>query len=466
MQRNFLNWMRGGVPILKNKSEVRPMRNSGELKTAERVWRLIVVLILAVRIYAGYKSIQLWSRLVSNKRAAQRYRRQDLRSARALYSTAVKLEGLLIKACQFIAARADILPDEWVDTLSGLHDRVPPRPFDLIRGQIETEMGRRLGEIYSWFNPEPIASASLAQVHEARLHDGRRCAVKVQYPGIEARVNADLHNLMLVLRILARLERNFDFRPVISEMLKYVPMELDFVNEGHNCERIRRNLAHRGDVSVPEVYWEFTSRRVLTMEFMEGVKITELEGTGIDRHAVAQKLTELYCEQILRDGFFQADPHPGNILVQPGPKLVLLDFGLAKDFPPAFREAVVRLTFAILTSDHSGIIQGFADLGFKTRNGSLDAMVTVSDLLLGNSIKRNKAYVDQELMKEMSEEMPRALRSNPIVEVPGDILLVGRVMGLLSGVGKTLDSQVNLLQTMMPYAQELMLGPTRQTGDE
>ena len=431
---------------------------TGELGRGERLWRFVTVLSLAIRVYLGYKSIQLWNRFISNKKAGERYRRQDLRSARALYRTAIKLEGLLIKACQFIATRADILPDEWVDTLSVLHDQVPPRPFEMVRAQVERELGRPLETIYACFNLQPIASASLAQVHEARLHDGRRCAVKVQYPGIEGRVNADLRNLMFVLKILAWVESKFDFQVVAREMLKYVPMELDFVNEGRNCERIGRNFAAQPDVVVPKLYWEFTSRRVLTMEFMEGVKVTELEGTGINRHDVAQKLVETYCEQILRDGFFQADPHPGNILVQPGPKLVLLDFGLAKDFPPSFREGIVRLTLAILTSDSAGIVRAFGDLGFKTRDGSLEGMVKVSELLIGSAIRRGKAYADQDLMKEMSDELPRALRANPIVEVPGDILLVSRVMGLLSGLGKSLDSRVDLMQTMMPYA---LLGSAR-----
>jgi predicted unusual protein kinase regulating ubiquinone biosynthesis (AarF/ABC1/UbiB family) len=434
-----------------------------ELGRWERIWRFITVLSLAGRVYVGYKSIQLWSR-ISRAKTKERYRRQDLRSARALLHTAVKLEGLLIKACQFIGTRADILPDEWVSTLSVLHDRVPPRPFELIRAKVERELGRSLEAAYASFNQRPIASASLAQVHEARLGDGRRCAVKVQYPGIEARVKADLRNLMFVLRILAWLESDFDFRVVAREMLKYVPMELDFVNEGRNCERIAANFASRPDLLVPKVYWEFTSRRVLTMELMEGVKITELEGTGINRHEVAQKLIEVYCEQILRDGFFQADPHPGNVLVQPGPKLVLLDFGLAKDFPPAFREGIVRLTLAVLTSDQAGIVRAFGDLGFKTRNGSLDAMVKVADVMVGNVVRRGKAYADQDLMKEMSDELPRALRDNPIVEVPGDILLVSRVMGLLSGLGKSLDSKVDMMQTMMPYALAGSIAQTRASG--
>jgi aarF domain-containing kinase len=430
-----------------------------ELGLPERLWRFAKIAMLAARTYLCYKTTQLWTGLVTAHNRDELYRRQDLRSARDLYRTAVALEGLLIKASQFIGTRADILPDEWVRTLSALHDRVPPRPFELVRQTIEREMGRPLNSIYSEFDPVPIASASLAQVHRARLHDGRRCAVKVQYPGIESRVRADLRNMLFVLRILAWMEPNFDFQMIAREALKYIPMELDFLHEAENCLIVRHNLVQRSDVLVPEVYLEFTTRRVLTMELMSGIKISDiagLEAAGINKHAVAQMLTEVYCEQILRDGFFHADPHPGNILVQPGPRLVLLDFGLAKEFPASFREGFVRLTFSVLMNDRRGIVKAFLDLGFRTRDGSTDTLLALSDAFLGNTLRRQKAYADKELLEEISEELPRTLRSNPIVEIPGDVLLISRVMGLLSGLGKTLDSQVDLMATMMPYAQTLM----------
>jgi predicted unusual protein kinase regulating ubiquinone biosynthesis (AarF/ABC1/UbiB family) len=365
----------------------------------------------------------------------------------------------LIKACQFIGTRADILPDEWVGTLSGLHDSVPPRPFSTIRQQVENELQRPIEIIFADFDPTPIASASLAQVHQARMTDGRSCAVKVQYPGIEEIIHADLRNLMFTLRLLARLERDLDFRIIARELLKYIPMELDFLNEARNCETLRQNFAARADVVVPKVYHQYTTRRVLTMELVEGVKVTDVDGlsrAGIDKHQVAQKLIEIYTEMILRDGFFHADPHPGNILVQPGPRLVLLDFGLAKDFPPAFRDAMVRLTFAILTGNREAILAAFHDLGFRTRDNSPETLLMLADLFLGNSVKRNRAYADRELINEFADELPRTLRANPIVEVPADVLLVNRVMGLLSGIGKTLDSQVNLFSTLMPYANQLM----------
>jgi predicted unusual protein kinase regulating ubiquinone biosynthesis (AarF/ABC1/UbiB family) len=429
---------------------------------ATRAWRFANVVWLAAYVYVGYKSVQLWTRLVSNKHRTELYRRQDLRAARAMYATAIRLEGLLIKASQFIATRADVLPDEWVKTLSGLHDRVPPRPFEMIRAQIERELGRPLYSIFAEFDPRPIASASLAQVHRARLHDGRDAAVKVQYPGIEGIVRADLRNMILVLEWLAWFERDFDYRVLIREALKYVPMELDFEHEADSSTTIRLNFASDPAVMIPEVYREFTTRRVLTMEFAPGIKITDIEGlerAGIDKHVVAQKLIEVFCEQVLRDGFFHADPHPGNILVQPGPRLVLLDFGLAKDFPPAFRDGLVRLTFGILTANRDGVIQAFTDLGFRTRNGSPDTLLAMADLFLGNTLKSKKAYADKELIEQFSEELPRAIKANPVVEVPGDVLLVSRMMGLLSGLGKSLDSQVDLMTTILPYAQRLMIPP-------
>jgi aarF domain-containing kinase len=424
-----------------------------------RAWRFVSVAWVAARIYAGYKSIQLWSRIVGAARKEERYRRQDGRAARALYRSAVRLQGMLIKACQFIATRADVLPDAWVNTLSGLHDHVPPRPFAAIRERVEHELGRPLDDVFAEFDPRPLASASLAQVHAARLHDGRRCAVKVQYPGIEGIVRADLRNLAVILRVLAWLEHDFDFRVLMREAFKYIPMELDFEHEADNCETIARNLAARADVVVPRVYREFSTRRVLVMELIEGIKITDvaaLERAGIDKRAVAQKLMEVFCEQVLRDGFFHADPHPGNVMVQPGPRLVLLDFGLAKDFPPRFRDGIVRLTFSILTVDNAGIAAAFEQLGFRTRDGSPETLITLANLLLGNTIRRGRAYADKQLIEEFSEELPRALRVNPIVEVPADVLLVTRVMGLLSGLGKTLDSRVDLFATIMPYAQRLL----------
>jgi predicted unusual protein kinase regulating ubiquinone biosynthesis (AarF/ABC1/UbiB family) len=420
-----------------------------------RIGRFLLIAQMVARIYGGYKLIQLYGRLFTQKGQNERYRRHHRRSAELIYRTALRLEGWLVKACQFIGSRADILPPEYIEVLSRLHDRVPPRPFVVMKEYIEEELGKPLAEVFSSFSPEPIAAASLAQVHKATLGDGRRVAVKVQYPDIAALVDLDLRNVSFFVEWLARLEPRYDFRFIIKELSRYIPLELDFVHEGHNAETVARNFAARGDdVLVPRIYWEYTTPRLLVMEFMEGIKVTEVEAlrqAGIDTRMVAQKLTEAYLQQILLDGLFHADPHPGNLLVQPGPRLVFLDFGLTKDLPPEFPAEMARLTTAIVTQNADEIVASFRRLGFVTKNGGSQSLLVLGEAMLGHSVKENKAYADPEMVERFNSEIAEAMRKDPIVAAPGDLVLVGRVMGLLSGLGKQLGSQVNLFTTLMPY---------------
>lgn len=420
-----------------------------------RLGRFLVVAHMVARIYGGYKLIQWYGRCISPAGQTERYRRHHRRSAEVIYRTALRLEGWLVKACQFIGSRADILPDEYIAVLSRLHDRVPPRPFAVMKKRVEEELGRPLEAVFASFTPEPIAAASLAQVHEATLHDGRRVAVKVQYPDIAALVDLDLQNVSFFIEWLARLEPRYDFRFILRELRRYIPLELDFVNEGRNAETVARNFSARGDdVIVPRIYWDYTTPRLLVMEFMEGIKVTDvaaLRRAGIDTRAVAQKLTEVYLQQILLDGLFHADPHPGNLLVQPGPRLVFLDFGLTKDLPPEFPAEMARLTTAIVLQNADEIVASFRRLGFVTKNGGSESLLVLGEALLGHSVKENKAYADPGMVERFNEEIAQAMRKDPIVEAPGDLVLVGRVMGLLSGLGKQLGSEVNLLSTLMPY---------------
>ena len=350
-----------------------------------RVGRFLLVAQMVARIYGGYKFIQWSGRLVSCTGQAERYRRHHRRSAELIYRTALRLQGWLVKACQFIGTRADILPQEYIEVLSRLHDRVPPRPFAVIRKHIEAELKQPLEKVFSSFTAEPIAAASLAQVHQATLHDGRRVAVKVQYPDIAALVDLDLRSVGFFVEWLARLEPRYDFRFILNELRRYIPLELDFVHEGHNAEAVARNFAARGDDAlVPRIYWEYTTPRLLVMEFMEGIKVTEVEAlrrAGIDTRAVAQKLTEAYLRQILLDGLFHADPHPGNLLVQPGPRLVFLDFGLTKDLPPEFPAEMARLTTAIVRQDAAEIVASFRRLGFVTKNGGSESLLVLGEAL-------------------------------------------------------------------------------------
>ena len=434
----------------------------GRASPLVRGQRFLVLAVLVARIYAGYKLIQAASHLGLIRALARagapdartRFARHHRRSAEGAYRLATRLEGLPIKVCQFLGSRADVLPAEYVTVLAQLQDRVPPRPLAALAPVLERELGRPWTEVLAELDPAPIASASLAQVHRGRLRDGREVAVKIQYPEIARLVAIDLRNFSFLVRVLARLEPEFDFRVLIEEVEKYVPLELDFVHEAENAERMSANLKGRPDVLVPAVVREWSTRRLLVMEYAPGVRVTDIAGLraiGVEPGDVARRLIDLFCEQVLVHGFFHADPHPGNILVQPGPRLVLVDFGLAKDFPPLFREGIARLTAAIVGADRAAVAAAFRALGFRTRDAGDDSLWWLGEAFLGWAVRNGRAYADPAMLARLGAEMPRVMRANPLVQMPGDVLLVARVLGLLSGIGKQLGSEVDIGAALLPY---------------
>lgn len=417
--------------------------------------RFLIVAWNFVLIYLEYKRYQRTKHLPAAERE-QLLSETNRRAAERLYRLAIRMEGLLIKACQFISSRADVAPPEYVSVLSRLQDQVPARPYRSVRRQVERELGRLPEDIFRSFEIRPIASASLAQVHRAVLHDGRIAAVKVQYPEIERIVETDIRNVSLLVKLLARLEPNFDFTIVMDEMRRTVPRELDFRIEADSAERVARDMARRADVRVPEIYREFSARRVMTMEFIEGTKISDTDRLlelGIDANRVALIMTEAFCEQVLVHGFFHADPHPGNLLVQPGPVVVFLDFGLAKSLPPEFRLNYARLTLAIMSQDPEGMVEAFRKIGFRTKKDSPESLIALGMSFFESSGPESKPYIDNDVMPEVNERLARILQENPVTEIPPDILLIFRVIGLMSGLQKRLDSRVNLIDTITPYAE-------------
>ena len=241
---------------------------------------------------------------------------------------------------------------------------------------------------------------------------------------------------------------------LLSEIATYVPLELDFVNEAANARKFRDNFADDPGVEFPEPIEELTCRTVLTMHFMEGVKPTDLAALkrlGIDPHEVAERLVRCYLVQILKHGFFHADPHPGNLLVRPGPVLVLLDLGLAREFTPEKRKSAARLAAAVVADDPARVASAFRELGFETRDQDDEVFATIAELMLGQALASGRAYADPAMVDRINDELWRALRANPIVKAGSDLLLVLRVMGLLSGLGKQLDSQVDPVKAMVPF---------------
>ena len=449
--------------------------NRWAVRIEERTARSLAVTTLAARVYLGYKAITLAEQRLHIKDAAERRSRHHADSARRLYELAIRRQGLLIKFGQIIGSRPDLVPDEYIGVLSRLQDQVPPRPFEVIKRRVEAQLRRPLGDVFAEFDEKPIAAASLAQVHRARLKrpaagwrstedgewDGVDVAVKVQYPGIQNIVENDLRNIRFLLRILQRFEKNLDFTPLVEEISHNAPLELDFINEGHNAELIAKNFGNRDDIIVPKIVWEYSTRRVLVMEYLEGIKITDLAGlerAGIDRQAVAQLVIDAYCEQLYLHGMFHADPHPGNLFVQPGPRLVMLDFGLCRQLDDKFRLGYARLVNAMLSWNVGDMVQAFLDLGVKVKNPA-DTKVYLE---LGKGFtevgQEGRAYADPDLVAEANQRMSRAIRANPITDIPREFLLIGRVVGLLSGLGKHLDSRVDMLQTIVPYTKAALEG--------
>jgi predicted unusual protein kinase regulating ubiquinone biosynthesis (AarF/ABC1/UbiB family) len=422
----------------------------------QRIERVRRIGVAVGRVYLGLKTNQLLERGISREQMRSRWSRFHRESAETVYDAAVELGGLLLKGCQYIGARADLMPREWVEVLERLQDRVPPRELPVIRRVVETELGRPLEALFARFEPRPIASASLAQVHEAVLHDGRRVAVKVQYPEIAALVESDLANLRALFRAIDWLEGDFDLSALVDEMGRYVPRELDFLSEASHAERAARLFAGRDDIHVPRVYREFTTRRVLVMEFSDGIKITDraaLDAAGVDIDRVMRTLVEAWCEQVLVHGFFQADPHPGNLLVEPrGPRLVLLDWGLAKELPADFRAQVLALVLALLRRDPQEMARVLESLGFGARDGSRDGLVALSSV--GLEIARELATTGSlgpDRLEAIGEELLATVRANPLVRIPSHMVLLGRALGLLSGLARQLDAGVDPMLIVFPY---------------
>ena len=426
---------------------------------AQRAYRARRIGVTFGRIYLGIRAQRFLARRLRPPDMPERWRRFHRRSARTIYDVAIELQGLILKGCQFLGSRADVLPREYVDVLSKLQDRVPPRPFPVVKATVERELGAELAQIFRSFAPTPVASASLAQVHAAELRNGERVAVKVQYPEIETLVKSDLANVRTLFRAVGLLEGDLDLMPLVDELAEHVPRELNFVNEGHNAEAIGRLFKEHEDVGVPRIHWELTTRRVLVMEYVDGIKITDLPGlrdAGLDCARVSQLLVEAYCEQILNHGFFHADPHPGNLLVQrlPSgqPRLVFLDFGLAKELPPRFRQGAMDFAAALLRGDADTMAEALLALGFETRDGRPEGLLEIARFVLEIGQRfRHGVRLDGEFGERFGREIPDRIRENPIVRIPTHLVLLGRVIGLLSGVNRSLEARIDLARTIFPY---------------
>lgn len=393
------------------------------------------------------------------KRAEERNRQR----ARRFTEAALELGGVLIKLGQYLSARFDLLPDVWIKELSRLQDSVPSVDFEQLRPIIEQDLNGRVEDLFMEFDTRPLASASLGQVHKARLLDGTLVAVKVRRPGIEFIVEADLEALNKVIDFLRRrtdLGKLADLKGIAQEFEITLRRELDYVQEGKNAERFKENLRKLKYIYVPKVHWEQSSGRVLTTEFIDGLKVTDLAGmdaAGLDRYKAGRVLANCYLNQLFIDGFFHADPHPGNLFVREGPhgiQVVFIDFGMVGELPNKMRLELRRLTFAVLNRDVDATMRSFRDLGF-IRRAEDEPMVRVAisyfiDKFLGLDLKQFKS-LDR---KQIFDEISYIIYSQPLF-VPGDFSFLTRAIETLIGICTSLSPELNFTNESRPFLQRL-----------
>ena len=400
--------------------------------------------------------------------------------ARRFSVLASKLGGLIIKAGQFASSRLDVLPAEITAELESLQDAVAPEAFDVIVAQIERELALDIGVAFERFDETPLAAASLGQAFRARLapslaHDFglTEVVVKVLRPGIEEIVDVDLRALRRIGVWLSRIKlvsRRTDAPALVEEFATVSFHEIDYRHEALNLERFRENFDGDSRVKVPDVVWERSSRRVLTLEDVTAIKISDVDGllaAGINPNAVAAELARVTFEQIFTHGFFHADPHPGNLFVTPTSAdseedfvLTFIDFGMMGEIDDALREGLQRFIFALVARDARGCVEAMQRLQILLPSADAveleRAIAAVFDRFGGVGISEI-TQTDPKVFRELATEFSEILRALPF-QLPEDFLLLLRSISLVSGVTSTLNRDFNMWDALDPFARTLLSG--------
>ena len=399
--------------------------------------------------------------------------------ARNFHLMAVELGGLMIKVGQFLSSRLDVLPPEITRELEGLQDEVPPVPFPAIRALAEKELGARLEQVFAFVEEVPVAAASLGQAHRARLLPAdaadtglSNVVLKVQRPGIDGIVDVDLAALRKVGGWLSRIRlvsSRADVPALVEEFAQTSFEEIDYLHEAANAERFEAAFADDDRVGVPRVAWERTTRRVLTLEDVTAIKITEagaLRAAGIDPAEVAPVFASVMFDQLFTTGFFHADPHPGNIFVTPVSagsgghpwKLTFIDFGMMGEVTDSTRSGLRKLLIAAAARDGKGLVAAINDVGVLAPSADimeLERAMTHLFARFGGMGFAELREVDPKEFRDFGVEFGDVIRSLPF-QFPENFLLIIRAMSLTSGVCSSLDERFNLWDSVEPYAARLL----------
>jgi len=391
---------------------------------------------------------------MTDTKRAQRRRSQAV----WIRDTLLDLGPTFIKVGQLFSTRSDLFPSEYVEELSKLQDKVPAFSYEQARAIIEQDLGKPLQSLYHNFDPIPIAAASLGQVHRAQLHSGEEVVVKVQRPGLVKLFQIDLAILKGITRYFQNHPdwgRGRDWLGIYDECCKILYEEIDYLNEGRNADTFRRNFRDEDWVLVPRVYWRYTSPRVLTLEYLPGIKISHyeaLEAAGLDRRRLAQLGAEAYLHQLLNNGFFHADPHPGNIAVSPEGSLIFYDFGMMGQVKPVTREKLMQTFFGIAQKDADQVVESLIELGALAPTDDMGPVRRSIQFMLDNFM--DKPFESQSV-SDISDDLYEIAYGQPF-RFPATFTFVMRAFSTLEGVGKGLDPQFNFMEVAKPFAMQLM----------
>ena len=454
----------------------RPGRKSRPPRRFARSLRAYWTTILVI---GSYLWLRLRARFHDDQWVAKRLTRTHIRNAQRLERTICELQGLFIKVGQLISIMTNFLPEQFRKELEGLQDAVPPRPYEDIERRIVEELGARPDELFASFDRQPIASASIGQVHVARLRSGETVAVKVQYPDIDEIVRTDLRTLRRIFGIVERFLPYDGLDELYREVRAIVLEELDFRAEADNGDRIAANFEGRHDVAFPRVVRPLSTTRVLTTHFEKGVKVSDLAGLGrlgVDRKVLARQVVEVYCQQIFTDGLYHADPHPGNLLVRCGeragdpPTLVFLDFGAVAEVSEQMREGIVELLQGALTRDSGRIVKAMKQMGFVARGADERVFEQVVEYF--HSRFQESISLESFNLKEVRFDPDKGLESiadlrrmdlsirdlSANFHVPKEFIVLERTLLLLMGLCTELDRELEPMTVIRPYVERFVLG--------
>jgi predicted unusual protein kinase regulating ubiquinone biosynthesis (AarF/ABC1/UbiB family) len=424
------------------------------------IWTFVLQLLTAQWAYS-----KPWTYPGGMTEENQAIRRRKL--AVWIRETLLDLGPTFIKVGQLFSTRADLFPVEYVEELSKLQDRVPAFGYEQVEEIIWQELGKGIPELYRSFDPIPIAAASLGQVHRAQLHSGEEVVVKVQRPGLAKLFDIDLKILKGIAHYFQRHPkwgRGRDWLGIYGECCRILWEEIDYLNEGRNADPFRRNFRHEDWVKVPRVYWRYSSPRVLTLEYVPGIKISHyeaLEAAGLDRKTLAKLGARAYLQQLLDKGFFHADPHPGNIAVSSDGALIFYDFGMMGQVQPVTREKLMNTFFGIAQKDADKVVDALVSLGALSVSEDMGPVRRSIQYMLDNFM--DKPFETQSI-SAISDDLYEIAYDQPF-RFPATFTFVMRAFSTLEGVGKGLDPEFNFMEVARPFAMQIMAnGNGSETG--